>query len=460
MSTAFDSGPSGSVTAGITAGPEPPSGMGLPDRVTGVRALLAHRRFTPFHRILILGVLANSAMAVLLLVSAPHRDAAMAAAITAATVNIAIATLARQQYAVNALFAAVLSVPHSWPLRRRASAAQVHQVPGGIHVGCAISATAWFGIYAALTFTGALPTADVARDVGLRIVTAAILLDLLAMSLWARPSARERHHDAFEATHRYGGWLALALFIALTIMAAADGRRPVPIAVLTSPNAWIVAALIVMVAIPWLQLRHVRVHVDCPSEHVAVVTMASGLVLSGSAARLARSPFGQWHSFATMTVPGQDGCRFAISRTGGWTARFIEDSPTHIWTRGIPTAGMVSVSHVFHRVVWLATGSGIAPCLPQLLEGATPCTLVWVTRDPVRTYGRQLAGEIRTAIPDATFWNTDLLGKPDLTVLAYRAYRQTGAEAVMVVSNKSTTLAVVADLRSRGVPAFGPIWDS
>ncbi|ALO67472.1 hypothetical protein AS189_14455 [Arthrobacter alpinus] len=456
----FDSEPSDSGTAGTSAGSEQPSGLGLPERVTGLRALLAHRRFTPFHRILILAVLANTAVAILLLLSVPDSAGAMAAAITAATINLAVATLARQQYAVNALFAAVLSVPHNWPLRRRATAAQVHQVPGGVHVGCAISATAWFGAYAALAVTGSLPTAVGARDTGLRIVAATILLDLLAMSLWARPSARERHHDAFEATHRYGGWLALALFIALTIMAAAEGLSPVLGAVFSSPNAWIVAALVVMAAIPWLQLRRIKVHIDCPSDHVAVVTMAAGRVLSGSAARLARHPFGQWHSFATMTVPGQDGCRFAISRTGGWTARFIEEPPTHIWTRGVPTAGMVSVSRAFHKVVWLATGSGIAPCLPQLLEGATPCTLVWVTRDPVRTYGRSLAGEIRAAIPDATFWNTDLRGKPDLAVLAYGAYRQTGAEAVMVVSNKSTTLAVVAELRSRGVPAFGPIWDS
>ena len=115
---------------------------------------------------------------------------------------------------------------------------------------------------------------------------------------------------------------------------------------------------------------------------------------------------------------------------------------------------------LFHRVVWVATGSGIAPCLPQLLNDATPARLVWITRDPERTYGPELVNEILTAQPQAVLWNTDLHGKPDLTQLAYRACKETGAEAVICVSNKPTTLRVVTELRKRGIPAYGPIWDS
>ena len=271
---------------------------------------------------------------------------------------------------------------------------------------------------------------------------------------------RERHHDLFEITHRYGGWLTLALFAALTFVHAAAGPGSASATILESPNTWIIVALVVMAAIPWLQLRRVPIEVNRPSDHVALVTVGGRRALAGSATRLARHPLGQWHSFATMTVPGQDGYRFAISRAGGWTGSFIDDQPRQVWTKGRPTAGMVSVSSAFTRVVWLATGSGIAPCLPQLLAQTTPARLVWVTRDPVRTFGEPLVQEIRTANPDALFWNTDALGKPDLVELAYRTYRDTAAEAVMVVSNKATTVRVVNELRSRGIPAFGPIWDS
>ena len=161
-----------------------------------------------------------------------------------------------------------------------------------------------------------------------------------------------------------------------------------------------------------------------------------------------------------MTVPDRDGYRLAISRAGEWTGQLIDDHPGHLWTRGVPTAGMVSISRAFNQVVWLATGSGIAPCLPQLLEHRTPAHLIWVTRDPARTYGAALVNEILTANPDATLWNTDINGKPDLLELTYRAYMETGAEAVMIISNKTTTLRTVAELRRRGIPAYGPIWDS
>ena len=57
-------------------------------------------------------------------------------------------------------------------------------------------------------------------------------------------------------------------------------------------------------------------------------------------------------------------------------------------------------------------------------------------------------------------WDTTRHGKPDLAPLALQTIRDFGAEAVFVVSNKPATLHLVHDLRARGIPAFGPIWDS
>jgi hypothetical protein len=50
--------------------------------------------------------------------------------------------------------------------------------------------------------------------------------------------------------------------------------------------------------------------------------------------------------------------------------------------------------------------------------------------------------------------------KPDLLTLALDAYADFNAEAVFIVSNKSTTTRLVHDLERRPIPAFGPIWDS
>jgi hypothetical protein len=85
---------------------------------------------------------------------------------------------------------------------------------------------------------------------------------------------------------------------------------------------------------------------------------------------------------------------------------------------------------------------------------------VWSTRDPRRTYGDDLVDEVEAAQPDAVIWDTTKHGKPDLLNLALETYQNFGAEAVFIVSNKPTTFRLVHELERRGIPAFGPIWDS
>src|SRR4051812_49765 len=298
-------------------------------------------------------------------------------------------------------------------------------------------------------------------EVALLTMAAVILAVLGGMAVCARPTAREQRHDRYELTHRYGGWLSVVLFAGLTVLMAARSGDSIVAGLVASPGTWIVLAVAVFVAIPWLQLRHVAVSVVTPSDHVALVTLDRGRrVRPGTASRIARRPLGQWHAFADMPSRDAGASRMAVSRGGDWTARFIADRPDLVWVRGVPTAGVVTVARLFHRVVWVATGSGIAPCLPQLLCDPTPARLVWVTRNPERTYGPELVGEILAAQLDTIVWDTDAYGQPDLAGLAYRVCRDTGAEAVICISNKRTTLRLVAQLRQRGMTAVGPIWDS
>ena len=149
-----------------------------------------------------------------------------------------------------------------------------------------------------------------------------------------------------------------------------------------------------------------------------------------------------------------------VSRAGDWTAELIDNPPEHVWVRGIPTVELIVVKKLFAKVVILATGSGIAPALGHLLSAQTPSQLVWATRDATKTYGAALVGEILTAQPDAIIWNTDELGRPDVLRLADRAYVTSGAETVICISNKTLTWNVVHGLEQRGIPAFGPVWDS
>ena len=51
-------------------------------------------------------------------------------------------------------------------------------------------------------------------------------------------------------------------------------------------------------------------------------------------------------------------------------------------------------------------------------------------------------------------------GKPDMVKLTYKLVREFDAEAVVIISNPTLTYKVVYGLASRGIPAYGAIWDS
>ncbi len=123
----------------------------------------------------------------------------------------------------------------------------------------------------------------------------------------------------------------------------ARGAASLGTALVDASSFWLLVALTVSIALPWLRLRKVPVEIETPSSHVAL-------------------------------------------------ARF--------------------------GVVYVATGSGIGPCLPHLLTGDVPARLVWSTRSPRKTYSDQLVDEILQVQPDAIIWDTDADGKPDMVKLA------------------------------------------
>lgn len=149
-----------------------------------------------------------------------------------------------------------------------------------------------------------------------------------------------------------------------------------------------------------------------------------------------------------------------ISRAGDWTGRFIDNPPSHVWVKGITTSGVARIELLFKKVVYVGTGSGIGPILPHLLAHDVPNKLIWSTRSPRATYGDALVDEIEANTDDPLIWDTDALGKPDLSQLALEAVRKTGAEAVIVISNQKLTKRVIQDVESQGIPAYGAIWDS
>lgn len=376
--------------------------------------------------------------------------------------NILLAILPRQHWMVNLLSWAATRAPTSWPLRLRWRLAQYYHV-GGLHVGGAIAGTAWYLIYVVLlgpAWADGVAGYDDA-SVALAILIALVLVTICVL---AAPGIRTRHHDVFEASHRFGTWtiLALAWANALLLAQLQTPQLGFGEALLASPIFWMLVVSTGLASWPWMLLRRVPVTVERPSDHAAIVRLDHGTPPPvGTTRAISRHPLLGWHPFACVpAVAGETGYRMVVSRAGGWTSRFIDDPPTHVWVRGIPTVGVANAKRLFNRVLYVTTGSGIGPALGHLLTDTQGARLVWVTKTPRATYGDALVDEVEASQPDAVIWNTTEQGKPDVVALADAALVASGADAVICVSNRPVTERIVKHFERRGVPAFGPIWDS
>jgi ferredoxin-NADP reductase len=148
-------------------------------------------------------------------------------------------------------------------------------------------------------------------------------------------------------------------------------------------------------------------------------------------------------------------------RTEGYetTSEGIE---MRFYVKSHPKAGVLSLSLLFPRVLILTTGSGIGPALSSLLERpqGQHARLIWSTRSPLKTYGADLLALVDKADSNAIVIDTDEMGRPDLLEVVWRVGREQRVEAVFVLSNEKVVKWVVGGLERRGMPAYGPIWDS
>jgi flagellar basal body-associated protein FliL len=415
--------------------------------------------------VLIVAVLvANAALFTWGIVAAWWQPRALSLQVIAALsqLNLLFAILPRQHWMVNLISWLATRAPTSWPLALRWRLAQYYHV-GGLHVGGAIAGTLWYVAYVVLLIPAWADGIIEYDDLSV-LLAILIVIGLLAICVMAAPGFRRRHHDAFEASHRFGTWLVfvLAWVNALVLAQLQTPARTFGEALATSPIFWMLVVSTVLAVWPWLLLRKVAITVERPSSHAAIVRLDYGHVPPvGTTRAISRHPLFGWHPFACVpAAEGESGYRMVVSRAGGWTSRFIDHPPTHVWVRGLPTAGVANAKRLFSRVLYVVTGSGIGPILGHLLTDTHGARLVWVTKAPRETYGEGLLSEVGAAQPDAVIWNTSEDGKPDVFELAYDAYVASGADAVICVSNKSVTDRVVGEFGRRGVPAFGPIWDS
>jgi hypothetical protein len=448
----------------ISLRPAAPPSADLPPLGPRIRRLHRHPRLKHYNRLIAAVLGANAALAWYGVSagwwSGDGIDLARLALI--AQVDLLVAVLPRQQYAINVAGWLATRPGHRWPLRVRWLLAKHYQL-GGVHVGSALAAACWYLAFVVASVVelrrGSAAVSGLTVGLALAVSTVFVVMVVLAL-----PAVRSRHHDWFEASHRLGAWTALALVWVSTVASTAvrNPDRPLFAALLETPSAWLLVPTTVFATWPWLLLRRVPITVERPSGHAAVVHVHHDVpYVVGTTRPISRHPIIGWHQFAVIPPPpGRTGFRMVVSRAGDWTGAFVDDPPSHVWIRGIPAVGVANARRLFRKVVFVVTGSGIGPGLGHILADELPTKLVWVTREPRRTYGDGLVDEVLAAQPDALIWDTDALGKPDVLALAHRIYVESGAEAVVCISNRTLTWRVVHGLEQRGIPAFGPIWDS
>lgn len=423
------------------------------------RRLQAHPGFSHYHRLVLLVAVVNLLILVQLDLSWPLPAEQLRQVLDVVLGNLALAIVIRQQAVINALFWCVTQVPSHWPLRLRRHLAKVYHF-GGLHSGGAMAATCWFGLYAAGLLSQWPPGTQVPTPI--RVTTLGILALLVLLCAMAHPGVRARWHNSFEQVHRLGGWTTLLLFWCLALLNHSDQHGEAALHLLLStPQFWVMVLLTFCVILPWLRLRKVAVTYEHPSPHAVVARFDHGVTpLAGSASTISCHPLREWHSFANIPSPGQEGFRLIISRAGDWTGHLIDQRPGHVWVKGIATAGVARIENLFSAVIYVATGSGIGPVLPHLLAQQVPSRLIWSTRSPQATYGEPLLEEVLRAEPRALIWDTSVQGKPDLLELTLALYHSSGAEAVICIANQKLTQSLARDLERRGIAAYGAIWDS
>ena len=407
---------------------------------------------------------------------------------TLASSNFLIAILFRQDWLVNLIFRTAWLVPWSLPLRVRRLVSRVYCY-GGFHSGAAVMGTLWWIVFTVLmSWEGVTQGTYTPLVLVLTLIISSLLIAIIILSL---PRLRVRHHDTWELTHRFLGWSSIALFWAQIVLLTSYNSEVTATSsfgslLMSTPTFWALAAMTLLLVYPWLLLRRWAFTATPLSSHALQLSFPNR-VHKYSCLVLSDSPLREWHPFATFPNISPDGAReegnsLVVSAAGDWTRNLIATAqwkrkeaellgtntekgqgvPMQFYVKSHPRAGVLSLSCLYRRVLIVTTGSGIGPSLSSLLDRPPTqlARLVWSTRSPRKTYGQSIMRLVARADPHALVLDTDELGRPDLLSVAYRMYMEMEAEAVFVLSNERVTSMVVGGLEKRGVPAFGPIWDS
>ncbi|KAI1819046.1 hypothetical protein F4861DRAFT_534777 [Xylaria intraflava] len=440
----------------------------LPDQLGSELSRKIRHKYASSYR-KIFGVIFTINLAVFIALVAIARGSPDSRSIgSAASANLLVCILFRQEEFVNLVYEIFVCVPHSWPLSVRGRLAKVFHY-GGCHSGAGTAAVVWYLLYTILATKEYFQDRHV--DSLINVITSFIVISMFVVILTsAHPDIRRRYHDQFEAFHRFAGWTALLAFWTHNIVSANVTARQwhasIGYVLVRSPNFWFIILTTTCTIASWSRLRHRAVYPEKLSDHATRLHFKYRPMKPFYGLKISDKPMTEWHAFATIPdvdpESGKiDGFSVVVSNAGDWTKKQImKPQERKLWVRGAPLHGLLYTSRLFKRIVVVATGSGIGPCLSLLFADVTPRRVLWSTRDPEKTYGPQVVNEVLRADPKAVIWNTNAKGYPDIVAETYQLVDESNAEAVFIISNPKVTEKVVFGMQTRGIHAYGAIFDS
>lgn len=395
--------------------------------------------------------------------------------------NILVAILVRNELILHFLYRLAVWTSVKIGYGKYYINSSVHYI-GGVHASCATWGFLWTVVDVLQQLgnpSDYLSTATSNDPVSIAI--SCVLLTLLfIIILTASPPLRDKFHDTFEISHRYLGWLCLAVLVLYQIrfqfIIALDQAYPVE-TLLTNPVLLAIALMTFSVFLPWISMQYFDdFKMYCPSKGVLVITIP-GKADVGAFARISLDGI-EWHSFSVAGMSfneqtGESQINLIVGAAGDWTKKLIGqvekgNLPKRIWVRRFKPPGFMFSIKAYSRVVVIATGAGIAPVLPHLGRSNYKLYVVWIANEHEQTYGEKIWSllgshsryDLSTMDSCVEIFDTGIYGRPNVEQLAIKAARNFRAQAVFCVSNKAVTKKVVKACLGKGISAYGATWDS
>ncbi|KAH9454101.1 hypothetical protein Pst134EA_013195 [Puccinia striiformis f. sp. tritici] len=439
----------------------PPQSAPKPTPVVPTGSLKFWTWFSPYRQILFTVVIIESLMILITLMGGWHWARTHLPLLV--TGNLLVAIAIRSEWVMRLLYWISIKLFRRWtPLKFRVLVVAFLYHIGGLHSGCGISAMMWL----ILSWTYHIMNKDLYHS----LVMASLFLSMLvlvASCFVATPLVRALHHNTFEITHRFLGWLGIVTSLIFVITSSwwdvnTQTWRTSSKYLIRQEEFWFLIVMIPLILGQWITVRNVPVTVDAPSAKASVIRVPGGLT-SGLHTRVSRGGLKEWHIFGSISEGKHADCHYIVMAVqGGFTRAMNKEQPETLYTKTWKPCGLPYFSRLFNRGVAICTGSGIGAVGSTCIQH-DDWFLIWIGADLEKTYGADFIHFIRSKIqPERLLiWDTKgPLGRPDVNVELERVYKSWNAQVALFIGSPSLNKSVLMTSRARGIPVFGSIWDA